>query len=75
MFENVPPVLPLSARQSWNRFIGRARVSGKELYNRMVENADVMVLAMHEGRRVDVLEDAAWYTGAEPRRELPPAVF
>ena len=49
----------------WNRVRGRGRPSGKELYRRMIENADAMVLGMEEpARDDDVVAEVLRFTGA-----------
>ena len=51
----------------WNRVRGRKKPSGKDLYRRMIENADAMVLGMGEpDRDDDVLAEALRFTGVGP---------
>ena len=51
----------------WNRVRGRGRPSGKELYERMVKNADTMIMGMQEpDRDDDVLADVLRFTGVGP---------
>ena len=51
----------------WNRVRGRGRPSGKELYERMVKNADTMIMGMQEpDRDDDVLAEALRFTGVGP---------
>ena len=42
----------------FNRLRGRGRVSAKELYQRLQEESDDMMMAMAEGRVVDEIEFA-----------------
>ena len=51
----------------WNRVRGRRKPSGKDLYRKMIENADAMVLGMEEpDRDDDVMAEALLFTGAGP---------
>ena len=51
----------------WNRVRGRRKPSGKDLYRKMIENADAMVLGMEELERDDdVMAEALRFTGAGP---------
>ena len=51
----------------WNRVRGRGRPSGKELYERMVKNADTMIMGMQEpDRDDDVLANVLRFTGVGP---------
>ena len=51
----------------WNRVRGRGKPSGKELYRRMIENADAMILGMEEpDRDDDVIAEALRFTGGRP---------
>ena len=51
----------------WNRVRGRGKPSGKELYRRMIENADAMILGMEEpDRDDDVIAEALRFTGVGP---------
>ena len=48
-----------------NRVMGRERVSGKELYQRMLEEADAMLSAMSQADRGDrVMHEVMRYTGS-----------
>ena len=48
----------------WNRVRGRRKPSGKDLYRKMIENADAMVLGMEEpDRDDDVMAEALRFTG------------
>ena len=38
---------------------------GKELYSKMVDEADDMIMAMEEGREVDILQEVMKYSGLE----------
>ena len=40
---------------AWNWLLGRGLPTGKELYSKMVDEADDMIMAMEEGREVDIL--------------------
>ncbi len=47
-----------------NRIMGRRRMSGKEMYEKMVAEADWMVAAMRSGRQdADVISEVASYVG------------
>ena len=51
----------------WKRVRGRKKPSGKDLYRRMIENADAMVLGMGEpDRDDDVIAEALRFTGVGP---------
>ena len=51
----------------WNRVRGRRRPTAKDLYRKMIENADAMVLGMEEpDRDDDVMAEALRFTGAGP---------
>ena len=51
----------------WNRVRGRGRPTAQQLYNRMIENADAMILGMQEpDRDTDVLAEALRFTGVGP---------
>ena len=51
----------------WNRVRGRGRPSGKELYERMVKNADTMIMGMQEpDRDSHVLAEVLRFTGVGP---------
>ena len=51
----------------WNRVRGRRKPSGKDLYRKMIENADAMVLGMEEpDRDDDVIAEVLRFTGAGP---------
>ena len=51
----------------WNRVRGRGKPSGKELYRKMIENADAMILGMEEpDRDDDVVAEALRFTGVGP---------
>ena len=41
---------------AWNWLLGRGLPTGKELYAKMVDEADDMIMAMEEGREVDILQ-------------------
>ena len=47
-----------------NRIMGRRRLSGKEMYEKMVQEADWMVAAMRAGREdSDVISEVVGYIG------------
>ena len=41
-----------SGQRNW--LLGRGLPTGKELYSKMVDEADDMIMAMEEGREVDI---------------------
>ena len=48
----------------FNRILGRRKLSGKEMYEKMVEEADWMVTAMRAGRQdADVISEVASFVG------------
>ena len=50
---------------AWNWLLGRGLPAGKELYSKMVDEADDMIMAMEEGREVDILQEVMKYSGLE----------
>ncbi len=50
---------------AWNWLLGRGLPTGKELYSKMVDEAEDMIMAMEEGREVDILQDVMRYSGME----------
>ena len=50
---------------AWNWLLGRGLPTGKELYAKMVDEADDMIMAMEEGREVDILQEVMKYSGME----------
>ena len=50
---------------AWNWLLGRGLPTGKELYSKMVDEADDMIMAMEEGREVDILQEVMRYSGME----------
>ena len=48
----------------WNNVMGRRRVTGRELYERMIDQADAMLLAMQEDRSQDIMSEVERFTGA-----------
>ena len=53
---------------AWNWLLGRGLPTGKELYSKMVDEADEaddMIMAMEEGRDVDILQEVMRYSGME----------
>ncbi len=53
-------------RAVWNRLMGKPKLTGKLLYDRMIENADGMLAAMKEDCYDNVIHDVMRYTGADP---------
>ena len=49
----------------WNWLMGRGLPTGKERYSKMVDEADDMIMAMEEGREVDILQEVMRYSGLE----------
>ena len=49
----------------WNWLLGRGLPTGKELYSKMVDEADDMIMAVEEGREVDILQEVMKYSGLE----------
>ena len=52
-----------STHRNW--LLGRGLPTGKELYSKMVDEADDMIMAMEEGREVDILQEVMRYSGLE----------
>ena len=52
-----------SGHRNW--LLGRGLPTGKELYSKMVDEADDMIMAMEEGREVDILQEVMKYSGME----------
>ena len=50
---------------AWNWLLGRGLPTGKELYAKMVDEADDMIMAMEEGREVDILQEVMRHSGLE----------
>ena len=50
---------------AWNWLMGRGLPTGKELYTKMVDEADDMITAMGEEREVDILQEVMRYSGME----------
>ena len=50
---------------AWNWLLGRGLPTGKELYSKMVDEADDMIMAMEERREVDILQEVMKYSGLE----------
>ena len=50
---------------AWNWLLGRGLPTGKELYSKMVDEADDMIMAMEEGREVDILQEVMKYSGLD----------
>ena len=50
--------------------MGRGLPTGKELYSKMVDEADDMIMAMEEGREVDMLQEVMRYSGMEAGEQL-----
>ena len=53
-------------RGVWNWLIGKPKLTGKLLYDRMIENADGMLAAMKEDRYDDLIHDVIRFTGVDP---------
>ena len=49
--------------------MGRGLPTGKELYSKMVDEADDMIMAMEEGREVDILQEVMKYSGLDAEEE------
>ena len=45
--------------------MGRGLPTGKELYAKMIAEADDMIMAMEEGREVDMLQEVMMYSGLD----------
>ena len=45
--------------------MGRGLPTGMKLYSKMVDEADDMIMAMEEGREVDILQEVMRYSGME----------
>ena len=55
-----------------NRIIGRRRLNGKEMYERLVADADWLVEAMREGKQdADVINQVMGYVGLDGNSRLP----
>ena len=54
---------------AWNWLLGRGLPTGKELYSKMVDEADDMIMAMEEGREVDILQEVMKYSGLDAEEE------
>ena len=50
---------------AWNWLLGRGLPTGMKLYSKMVDEADDMIMAMEEGREVDILQEVMRYWGME----------
>ena len=50
---------------AWHWLMGRGLPTGKELYAKMIAEADDMMMAMEEGREVDNLQEVMMYSGLE----------
>ena len=62
-------------RGMWNWLIGKPPLTGKMLYDRMIEHADGMLAAMNEERYdQDVIHQAMRFTGSEPDEDENPAL-
>ena len=62
-------------RGMWNWLIGKPPLTGKMLYDRMIEHADGMLAAMNEERYdQDVIHQAMRFTGSEPDDDENPAL-
>ena len=54
---------------AWNWLLGRGLPTGKELYSKMVDEANDMIMAMEEGREVDILQEVMKYSGLDAEEE------
>ena len=45
--------------------MGRGLPTGKELYSKMIAEADDMIMAMEEGREVDIRHEVMMYSGPD----------
>ena len=62
-------------RGMWNWLIGKPPLTGKMLYDRMIEHADGMLAAMNEERYdQDVINQAMRFTGSGPDEDEAPAL-
>ena len=62
-------------RGMWNWLIGKPPLTGKMLYDRMIEHADGMLAAMNEERYgQDIINQAMRFTGSEPDDDENPAL-
>ena len=50
---------------AWHWLMGRGLPTGKELYAKMIAEADDMIMAMEEGREVDILQEVMMYSGLD----------
>ncbi len=50
---------------AWNWLLDGGLPTGKELYSKMIDEADDMIMAMEEGREVDILQEVMRYSGME----------
>ena len=50
---------------AWNWLMGRGLPTGKEIYTKMVDEADDMIMAMGEEREVYILQEVMRYSGME----------
>ena len=56
----------------FNRVMGRRKLSGKELYEKMVADADWMIAAMRDGHEdTDVVRQVMGFVGMDDRGRLP----
>ena len=62
-------------RGMWNWLIGKPPLTGKMLYDRMIQHADGMLAAMNEERYgQDIINQAMRFTGSEPDEDEAPAL-
>ena len=62
-------------RGMWNWLIGKPPLTGKMLYDRMIEHADGMLAAMNEERYGQaIINQAMRFTGSEPDEDEAPAL-
>ena len=51
---------------AWNWLWGRGRPTGKELFEKMLRDSGDMIMAMADGREVDILQEVIRYSGMSP---------
>lgn len=59
----------------WNWLIGKPKLTGKLLYDQMIDNADGMLAVMKEDRYDDIIHDVMRFTGVDPYPLRGPAFF
>ena len=56
-------------RGVWNWLVGKEQLSGKMLFDKMIEHADGMLAAMKMGRGDDLISEALRFTGSDSAPE------